>query len=88
AKQRHHDLYPPYYVVRKTKELCYPPQDNISISETFAEIKLQSIIDCTVKRLIKIQEAVINSVLSDLCNNSLLLICKWGCDGSGGHSLY
>lgn len=50
AKQRQHDLYPPYYVIRQTKELCYPPQDNISISETFAEIKLQAIIDCTVKR--------------------------------------
>lgn len=88
AKQRHCDLYPPYYIIRQTKQLCYPPKDSILIRETFAEIKLQAIIDCTVKRLIKMQEVVINSILSDLSNNTLLLICKWGCDGSGGHSLY
>lgn len=41
--------------------------------------------DKTAERLIEAQSEVISSVLPD---SSFILISKWGCDGSSGHSTY
>lgn len=40
---------PHYNTIKKTKQLCYP--DKITVTEEFADIHLQSLMDHTVKRL-------------------------------------
>lgn len=70
-------LYPPYYKVKAAKKLCYPSE--INISETHAEVKLQSLMDHTILRLCKVQEEVLKTI-KELRN--LDIIVKWGCDGA------
>ncbi|KAK9680914.1 hypothetical protein QE152_g38725 [Popillia japonica] len=63
--------------VQAATRLCHP--DDIRVSETYAEVKLQSLMDHTVTRLCKAQEEVIKAV-----NNlkTINIIVKWGCDGA------
>lgn len=70
-------MYPSYYKVQAATRLCHP--DDIRVSETYAEVKLQSLMDHTVTRLCKAQEEVIKAV-----NNlkTINIIVKWGCDGA------
>lgn len=74
------NLFPSYERVFAAKQLCYP--ENITVTESFAEINLQSLIDHTIIRLC----ASINDVLKanlDSCNgNELQILFKWGCDGA------
>lgn len=76
AKSMNCRLYPPYYKVKEAKELCYP--SDVSITEISAEIKLQSLIDHTTRRLCTVQEDVIKSLPDD----SFDIVIKWGCDGA------
>lgn len=78
-------IYPSYAKVVAAKNRCYP--SDITVTETLAEVKLQSLIDHTCDRILKLQTDVINSLRSEESKN-LRLICKWGCDGSSGHSEY
>ena len=80
-----HKVFPSYYSVRKSKIACHPDEDQIFISETRAEIKLQAILDLTAKRLANVQSDVFVNLLP---TSSFILISKWGCDGSSGHSIY
>lgn len=73
----HHNIYPAYHKIKAAKQLCYP--SDINITETFAEIKLQSLMDHTINRLCKVQEEVLKSI-KDL--KTLNIIVKWGCDGA------
>lgn len=70
-------IYPPYYTVKAAKQLCYP--SGINVTETYAEIELQSLMDHTIIRLCKVQEDVLKTI-SNL--KSLDIIVKWGCDGA------
>jgi alkyl hydroperoxide reductase subunit AhpC len=70
-----------YSVLQKAKKVCYPPNESYIINETTGEIKLQSLLDLTATRLITYLEEVVES-LTEEERNDLLLICKWGCDGS------
>lgn len=79
VKHINRNLYPAYYRVREAKQQCYP--SSINVTEELAEIKLQSLIDHTVKRLCQAQI----EVLRNFCTpekNHLQLIIKWGCDGA------
>lgn len=81
SKEIGNDIFPPYDQVLNQKKLCYPTE--IDISETLASVKLQALLDHTAKRLF----------LTKLENfepsmDSFVLLCKWGCDGSSGHSQY
>lgn len=55
------------------------------VTETRAEIQLQTILDKTAQRLVEAQEKVLKT-LPEL--SSLTFISKWGCDGSSGHNAY
>lgn len=80
-----HQVFPSYYVLHQSKKACYPPEEQILVTESRAEVKLQAVLDKTVERLVEAQTEVINRVLP---NSSFTLISKWGCDGSSGHSAY
>ena len=58
--------------------LCYP--NDITITETSAEISLQSLLEHTVTRLCEVQEDVLKT-LPDVVSNIDIAI-KWGCDGA------
>lgn len=85
AMKAGHQVFPSYHSLCKSKKLCYPSDDHISITESRAEIKLQAILDKTTERLVEAQSEVIKSVLP---SSSFTLVSKWGCDGSSGHSTY
>lgn len=74
--------YPSYHDVLTAKKECYPPEEDITITETYAEIKLQALLNLTVQRLIQTLKIDIH----EACK--LRLICKWGFDGASGQSLY
>ena len=74
-------IYPSYYKLRQCKNECYP---NISVTESRAVVKVQSIVDITAKRLVLAQAEVLERFTAD----NFILICKWGGDGSSNHSKY
>lgn len=84
-REKNFNAYPAYDRVLEAKKLCYPP--DIIVTETCAEVKLQSLLDHTCERIIKIQDEVV-SVLDPKITSNLRCIFKWGCDGSSGQSEY
>ena len=80
-----HILFPSYYSLCKSKKLCNPLDEHISVTELLAEISLQAILDKTTERLIEAQCEVLKSITF---TTPFTLISKWGCDGSSGHSTY
>lgn len=85
--ENHCSLYPPYRVISEAKNECYPSKTDIIITESSAEVKLQALLNHTVTRILLTQGDVIKSLTPDNVND-LKLICKWGCDGSSGQSVY
>lgn len=79
------ELFCSYDNILKAKKQTYP--ENITVTESHAEVELQSLLDHTTKRIIELQDTVVNDVFSDPVNN-LKLIGKWGFDGSSGYSEY
>lgn len=75
------DIFPSYYSIQKAKSECYPPKEDIEITDMSAQIKIQSLLDKTVERLIKIVE-----IGDD--KNKLKLISKYGFDGASNQSNY
>lgn len=51
------------------------------------KIELQGLTDHTVHRIIQIQREVLPTIAHRLPNGRLIIYFKWGCDGSGGHSI-
>lgn len=78
-------ILPPYKKLSQAKKECYPSK--ILVTETSGEVSLQSLLDHTVYRILQYQNDVIDRFSEDQLKN-LTLICKWGCDGSSGHSRY
>lgn len=73
-------FYPCYSILQKLKKECYPEIHRIT--ETCAEVRVQSLMDHTTKRLlIHLGEEVLEQ-LTVAEKQSLVLISKWGCDGS------
>lgn len=83
-------VYPSYHNIQIAKKECYPPDEDCIINESLAEIKLQSLVDLTIKRLFIVQHEVLNSMFSEemMTLRNIAIIFKWGCDGSGGQSRY
>lgn len=46
------DVFPPYSRITEAKVKCYPPEDQFEFSEVFAKVKLQSILNHTISRLL------------------------------------
>ncbi|KAF2905648.1 hypothetical protein ILUMI_00526 [Ignelater luminosus] len=86
SKEHNANIYPTYKDILQTKEQCYPSE--IIVSEKCAEVELQSLIDHTITRLVSVQYDVIKQSLEtmDISALPILVIFKWGCDGSSGHS--
>ncbi|GBO00717.1 hypothetical protein AVEN_173619-1 [Araneus ventricosus] len=42
----HKNMYPAYHKIKAEKQLCYP--SDVNVAETFAEVKLQSLINLTI----------------------------------------
>lgn len=75
------DIFPSYDALRHDKKECYVENEGIIITDTCVKLKLQSVLDVTVKRLFKTLETKANE-------DNLTLISKWGFDGASGHSNY
>lgn len=74
---------PPYKSVLEAKQKCYPSKSEITVTESSAQIKLQSLLNHIAERILLTQSDVIKSLTSDKVRQ-LDLICKWGCDGTSG----
>lgn len=74
-------IYPCYSIVQRAKMECYPDKESIIVTETSAEVNIQALIDLTSKRLLMYLDEVLESLIEEE-RKSLLLLCKWGCDGS------
>lgn len=83
-------LYPSYRNILAAKKACYPPAEDMTITEAGASIKLQSLVDLTIKRLCIVQHEVLKKFCGsdDYKLNNLKILFKWGVDGSGGQSRY
>ena len=85
TKQRNDTIYPSYHAVREAKLACHPSEEDITVTDISAEVKLQPLLDLTVNRLVSVQEEVISRVDN---NETITIIHKCGCDGSSGHRQY
>lgn len=73
------DIYPCYSLLQREKKVCYPK--DIYVSETKAEVTLQNLLDHTTQRLcLYLEEVLVTATETEMQN--MVLICKWGCDGS------
>lgn len=75
-------MFPFYYKVQNAKQECYPPKDDITLTDTTARIKLQPLLDITAKRIFK----AINIDSTDC--KELTMISKWGMDGASNQANY
>ncbi|XP_046384825.1 uncharacterized protein LOC124155152 [Ischnura elegans] len=82
AKFHGHDIYPNYERVKKAKKVTYP--EGITIEEEKCEVDLQSLLNHTASRIISFIVQSGKEISASTCK----LICKWGFDGSSGHSRY
>jgi len=74
----HQNCFPSLKVLREMKRSFLP--STISVTEISAKVNLQCLLDKTIESILK---------MVTLCNSTeLRLICKWGFDGSSGHSTY
>lgn len=77
----HENCFPSYHILKQTK-IKYLPK-NIEVNEVSAKVDLQEILEKTT-------ESILNKTDVNIFSNStnLKLQCKWGFDGSSGHSVY
>jgi hypothetical protein len=87
ALQKGLKIYPSYERIKDAKQNCYPSKDDCIFTESLGEVKLQSIVDLTIKRLCIVQKEVLKSIGNEALKN-LTIIFKWGVDGSGGQCRY
>lgn len=78
-------IFPSYHQIMNGKKSCYPEPDSITITSVSASIKLQSLLDHTARRILEINSA---EELNNLESCNLILMSKWGCNRSSGHSQY
>ena len=80
-------VYPPYSHVLAAKKLCYPISPGIDVTDAYAEIKLQELLDQTSRRLIQVCQNNLSN-LTRLERRSLKLTLKYGCDGTSELNMY
>ncbi|CAH0556720.1 unnamed protein product [Brassicogethes aeneus] len=83
AKENNSNLYPPYNQIREAKKLCYP--NDITATDHSVSVKLQSLLDHTTCRLLSTLEL---DGFKSLKKCELIMISKWGMDGSSGQKEY
>lgn len=80
SREKHHDLYPPYYKVLEAKKVFYPEES--VVTATKCEVSLQSLLNKTCESIMKMVPR------REYKYKSLVLHSKWGFDGSAGYSTY
>lgn len=78
-------IFPSYYQILNAKKYCYPEPDSMTVTLISASVKLQSLLDHTARRILEMKSV---EELHHLHNCNLVLMSKWGCDGSSGQSQY
>ena len=84
AKDHGCNLYPSSRKVSEAKLRCMPPTETLFVEPHLAQVPLQQLLHHTAARLLELQ----TEVLAQLERQEMTLICKWGMDGSSGHSRY
>lgn len=74
----HKNCFPSLYALKQAKNKIIPK--NISVSETSAMVDIQELVNSTVNGIVQ--------TLRITKPAHAKLICKWGMDGSSGHSTY
>lgn len=69
---------------------CRPSEQDVTITDTMAEVSIQSLLNHTVQRIVEYQTDVIVQYLNKTHIQEIetVIICSWGFDGSTGHSGY
>lgn len=57
--------------------MCLPEIEKVT--DVSASISLQKLLDCTTERILKLKT---ETEIDALDNTNLILISKWGCDGT------
>lgn len=73
---------PSYYQIQLTKKDCLPQRETIEISEIGVKVSLQSVLNHTAFRFIKLLRPHLSA------STNLTMISKWGCDGASDQSRY
>ncbi|CAH1099104.1 unnamed protein product [Psylliodes chrysocephalus] len=74
-------IYSCYSLINNAKKECYPKEQSIRVTETWAEIILQDLLNHTSLRLCKYLEEIIETCTEEE-KKIMELLTKWGCDGS------
>lgn len=76
------------YKTVAAEKLCRP--DDFTISDTKAEVSLQSLLDHTASRLVHLHAEVVENIMEDQGTDFLMaeLILSYGFDGSSGQANY
>lgn len=82
AMEQHCNLYPSYFQIQQAKSDCYPQNTAITVTESYAKIDLQALLNHTTCRIFK---SLLNNTTD---SNKLTLLTKWGCDRASSQSQY
>ncbi|EFN84693.1 hypothetical protein EAI_03529, partial [Harpegnathos saltator] len=82
---RNDNVFPSY-----NKVAAINTAESVSISDTYAEISLQALLNYTAQRIVNMQADVVLHYARTTNSTEVetVLICSWGFDGSSGHSAY
>lgn len=84
--QKGHDIFPSSKAIRKTKsEILRPIQQPFDVTLKGAEVEISGLLENTASRIIS---TFSNSDIEKCKNSELILMFKWGCDGTSGFSEY
>ncbi|XP_049871228.1 uncharacterized protein LOC126370435 [Pectinophora gossypiella] len=72
---------PSYQKLLEAKKRCYPSEEHVEVTETGARIRLQGLLDHTIKRIMQDMGPI-------RASSELKLTWKWGLDGSSSQSQY
>ncbi|KAE8739560.1 hypothetical protein FOCC_FOCC014943 [Frankliniella occidentalis] len=79
------DVFPNYEKIWKGKNVFYPDDQDMTVSQSEAVIPVQALFDLTATRIVKTHSEVFESSPED---KSVTMLWKWGFDGSSGHVEY
>lgn len=77
-------IFPSYKLVQTEKKKSYP--NDLKVTETEAEVSLQTLLDHTATRILQSQKPVFDPMCSE--NSEMVLFSKWGFDGSSSHTQF
>lgn len=88
-KARGYDILPPPHKVDQVKKECYPAAP-IELSDRTASVPLDSLLNHTAERALKVNTDVVQKYMEsrNLNEVNVQMIASWGFDGSGNQSQY